>query len=584
MQAGFVAHRELSHQPAGIGECCPEFIFAAAKGLTEKLVQLCWDGRIVGDDSVNRCVLALRNLARGFTPAPFAIETMPRVGHSLVENGQSHRSETPAPERGRRALLISGLLILLAASGVFLARSAAWPWTDLRAPTLVVTAGANDPASQALARDVSARLGNFQPLHFSTLRLVGGERVASDPDLILQVGPVAREGRAGANLLLTTGRRRAILWSQDVEQPSASADDLRQQLAVVAALLLECTDEAMASPDRLNEQTLKAYLGACVAVADPTDDSEKVVQMLQEVVGSAPRFAAAWAKLLSAEVHVFDSVAFTEGKALKLKRHMGEARKIDPGMAEAYIAEAYLQPDRNFIEKGRLLKTAVARNPNNASAHVEYAWFLGKVGLLDEAVLETRQAVRLDPLSPQMRDSYVTDLAVAGRLDAARAAQRKLERLWPGSASVLDSRYRLNLRFGDPREALRMLRLGEVDYPGANMQASFLRARIDPSPRNVDRVIRQERIVMRSYPEVIDGPLQTLAQFGRKDEIFDLLRANNITPKPSDLAPTPVREVLCRSCRNLVNHYTAAGEPDRAKLFARFVEEFEATYEKHAKS
>ena len=72
--------------------------------------------------------------------------------------------------------------------------------------------------------------------------------------------------------------------------------------------------------------------------------------------------------------------------------------------------------------------------------------------------------------------------------------------------------------------------------------------------------------------------------FRDAEEIFDLLRANNIKPKPSDLAPTPVREVLCRSCRNLVNHYTAAGEPERAKLFARFVEEFEATYEKHAKS
>ena len=68
------------------------------------------------------------------------------------------------------------------------------------------------------------------------------------------------------------------------------------------------------------------------------------------------------------------------------------------------------------------------------------------------------------------------------------------------------------------------------------------------------------------------------------EEIFDLLRANNITPKQSDLAPTPVREVLCRSCRNLVNHYTAAGEPERAKLFGRFVEEFEETYEKHANS
>ena len=72
--------------------------------------------------------------------------------------------------------------------------------------------------------------------------------------------------------------------------------------------------------------------------------------------------------------------------------------------------------------------------------------------------------------------------------------------------------------------------------------------------------------------------------FRDSEEIFDLLRANNIKPKATDLAPTPVREVLCRSCRNLVNHYTAAGEPERAKLFARFVEEFEATYEKHAKS
>lgn len=72
--------------------------------------------------------------------------------------------------------------------------------------------------------------------------------------------------------------------------------------------------------------------------------------------------------------------------------------------------------------------------------------------------------------------------------------------------------------------------------------------------------------------------------FRDADEIFDLLRANNITPKATDLAPTPVREVLCRSCRNLVNHYTAAGETERAKLFAHFVEEFEATYEKHASS
>ncbi len=72
--------------------------------------------------------------------------------------------------------------------------------------------------------------------------------------------------------------------------------------------------------------------------------------------------------------------------------------------------------------------------------------------------------------------------------------------------------------------------------------------------------------------------------FRDADEIFELLRANNIVPKASDLAPTPIREVLCRSCRNLVNHYTAAGKPERAKMFAHFVEEFEATYERSARS
>ncbi len=76
----------------------------------------------------------------------------------------------------------------------------------------------------------------------------------------------------------------------------------------------------------------------------------------------------------------------------------------------------------------------------------------------------------------------------------------------------------------------------------------------------------------------------TSREFRDSDEIFALLKANNITPKASDLMPTPVREVLCRSCRNLVNHYTVAGETERAKLFGRFVEEFEATYEKHASS
>lgn len=67
-------------------------------------------------------------------------------------------------------------------------------------------------------------------------------------------------------------------------------------------------------------------------------------------------------------------------------------------------------------------------------------------------------------------------------------------------------------------------------------------------------------------------------------EVFTLLRGNNVIPQISDLAPTPVREVLCRCCRNLVSHYAAAGEAGKSQLFAGFVGEFEATYARHAQS
>jgi len=66
--------------------------------------------------------------------------------------------------------------------------------------------------------------------------------------------------------------------------------------------------------------------------------------------------------------------------------------------------------------------------------------------------------------------------------------------------------------------------------------------------------------------------------FRTREEVHALLRSNQIVPQAGDLARTPVREVLCRSCRNLANHYGEAGDAVRARLFASFIEEFDAAY------
>jgi regulator of sirC expression with transglutaminase-like and TPR domain len=66
------------------------------------------------------------------------------------------------------------------------------------------------------------------------------------------------------------------------------------------------------------------------------------------------------------------------------------------------------------------------------------------------------------------------------------------------------------------------------------------------------------------------------------EELFAALQQQHLAPSISDLAPTPVREVLCRCCRNLSHHYAIAHDEIRARLYADLVEEFEATSERHA--
>jgi len=85
---------------------------------------------------------------------------------------------------------------------------------------------------------------------------------------------------------------------------------------------------------------------------------------------------------------------------------------------------------------------------------------------------------------------------------------------------------------------------------------------------------------LENTPFFIDPFVQGV--FRTPGELLRLLQHHHLAPPVSTLAPTPVREVLCRCCRNLANHYAAAHDHAHARLFAELVEEFDATYQRHA--
>ena len=88
-----------------------------------------WNGRVVGDDAINRAVQLLRRVASDApAPVPFMIETVPRVGYRLISAEGSGNVEDappapalaatfplPRPTRWRPVIWVGGAPALLAA-------------------------------------------------------------------------------------------------------------------------------------------------------------------------------------------------------------------------------------------------------------------------------------------------------------------------------------------------------------------------------------------------------------------------------------------------------------------------------------
>lgn len=56
----------------------------------DDLLARCWDGRVVGEDALNRAIGRLRKLAKADQGASFGIETIPRVGYRLRHDRAPH--------------------------------------------------------------------------------------------------------------------------------------------------------------------------------------------------------------------------------------------------------------------------------------------------------------------------------------------------------------------------------------------------------------------------------------------------------------------------------------------------------------
>jgi tetratricopeptide (TPR) repeat protein len=194
------------------------------------------------------------------------------------------------------------------------------------------------------------------------------------------------------------------------------------------------------------------------------------------------------------------------------------------------LAERNLLPRSEWRKRQETLERGLNFVPDDAELHIALAFDLAQVGRLNEAVTIDRRALELDPLSPGIRASFVQSLSNSGRIAEAEKELQKGEKIWPSSKLLADARYAFDMRFGDASNALRMIRESSVHGTtlGASIAApnpgveSFLLARIDPNPANIDKAIGDYMVRFRQDPAGAGSMLLSLGAFNRIDQFYSI--------------------------------------------------------------
>jgi DNA-binding winged helix-turn-helix (wHTH) protein/tetratricopeptide (TPR) repeat protein len=524
----------------------------------EQLIDQCWDGRFIGDDVINRAISTLRGFAA--RAGGFRIETVPKAGYRLVETPQARLAW-----RRRGVGTVAIVALLVAASGWLLFSP---PSAD---STLAVEPVSSNPTSVTVAREIGVRLAAMQSTNLYGFRVMAPATSPRHPDLVLQVNGAERLQAPSVDLALIAGRDKSILWAGHFQQSPSGDHDIAGEAAIAATLALSCALDVLSQhSERMSADTLRLYINGCARLAGELDETAaQVIPVFQKVIGQAPRFAAAWDQLLYAEALAApwerDPALFAE-----IRRHLQTSRGLGIDVESTAMAEAALLPLQAYGKRTEVLKRGLERHPHAASLELTLADALMDVGRRADAMGRAAHAAALDPISPAIRGEYIWILAHSGRIQEARKQLEIAEELWPSAPKIYSVRLSFEVRYGNPRAALDVIRWGAP--AGSAPMSAYAEARLDPRTDNVDRAISLGRFAYRRVPASFSILLQALAQFGRTDEALqELLRVPDTTVIHTEPFFRPMMRNLWRDPRfikamsrwGLVSYWRESGKwPD----------------------
>lgn len=502
----------------------------------DDLIARCWEGRIVGEDAINRVIWRLRRLSEADGGASLAIETIPKVGYRLpvppekkapaaapqtlpepVVPAALPRSEpiaapgaysnAPEPASGnllyRYRLAAASLLVAAAlALAVWLLLPARPVETSVAVLPFVNLSG--DPKqeffSDGMTEEITSALakvpgltviGRTSAFQFKgenkDMRAIGQALGAKN----LIEGSVRK---AGDQLRITAQLVKATdgtdLWTESYDRKLTDVFAVQEDIATAIAGALQVPlglkqGQNLVSHRTTDTKSYEAYLRAKELFrARGAMNFTEATNLLEQVTARDPNYAPAWGLLANvyALAPVYQSTAYVTANAIRQARDTdlpeaeATARKAiaaDANNSEAWTALGLVQSQRrNFIEAEDSYKRALQLDPRNVSALHDYAHNLAGTGRLREALEIRRQTVILDSLDTRLKEGLARVLADNGQYDSAIAMMKNL----PDASLGLAQIYAAAGRFKEAADALLTVAPGYYPAGTVEIAARLLRA------------------------------------------------------------------------------------------------------------
>lgn len=405
----------------------------------DDLLQSCWEGRIVGEDAINRVVSRLRGIAEKDAGRQFRIETITKVGYRLLSsNGEALDPPpvTPSPAgplASRRTAFPSPRPITIAAAGLLILAMSAAAWLWLRpAPAAAHSMMVRLSGFQAQAADLPATMRESINAEIAAAFNVDGViGVSNTPGPPPGTAPAySLDGtiyRVGDSIRVitrfTNERSGVVLWSDSVDYAADQVSKIPHKIAVDVGTVVRCGLSGAATYRKpLPDAVMSNYMQYCQEYW--AYGGSKTLRFAQRVVAELPDFSWGWSAVgngfVQASREGHDS---QRAEAMRAAGREAEdkALALDPNNSEALAHKAYLIDPHDWAGQEALLKSAIAAQPLDCGCeHYGYGLRLESMGRLGEALEQFRAATNMLALWPDSQLSLAGVLLATDRIDQAR--------------------------------------------------------------------------------------------------------------------------------------------------------------------